>query len=71
VPLNSDETGGRFRVWLSLEGIPDKPDLVWDRKVEGGFPELKVLVCGILNAGMIYTMLSLVLFKRNSALEIV
>ncbi|KAG9079036.1 hypothetical protein FS749_008896 [Ceratobasidium sp. UAMH 11750] len=41
VPLNSPETGGRFRVWLSTS--PDPPLLVWDRKVEGGFPELKVL----------------------------
>ncbi|EGO01750.1 hypothetical protein SERLA73DRAFT_177227 [Serpula lacrymans var. lacrymans S7.3] len=41
VPLNSDQTGGRFRVWL----FSDSGDshLVWDRKVEGGFPELKVL----------------------------
>ncbi|PPQ99909.1 hypothetical protein CVT24_009590 [Panaeolus cyanescens] len=42
VPLNKDETAGRFRVWLSVPG-EDAPVLVWDRKVEGGFPELKVL----------------------------
>lgn len=42
LPLNSEETGGRFRVWLTLSEQP--PQLVWDRKVEGGFPELKVLV---------------------------
>ncbi|KAH9938419.1 uncharacterized protein B0H18DRAFT_967075 [Fomitopsis serialis] len=41
LPLNSEETGGRFRVWLFLEGQP--PNLVWDRKIEGGFPELKAL----------------------------
>ncbi|KZT72618.1 hypothetical protein DAEQUDRAFT_762894 [Daedalea quercina L-15889] len=41
LPLNSEETGGRFRVWLFLDGQP--PSLVWDRKIEGGFPELKVL----------------------------
>ncbi|KZT12968.1 uncharacterized protein LAESUDRAFT_719269 [Laetiporus sulphureus 93-53] len=41
VPLNSEETGGRFRVWLILDDQP--PILVWDRKDEGGFPELKVL----------------------------
>ncbi|KZO94980.1 hypothetical protein CALVIDRAFT_483516 [Calocera viscosa TUFC12733] len=40
VPLNSPETGGRFRVWLSGEsGLK----LMWDRKVAGGFPELKEL----------------------------
>ncbi|KAF9821439.1 hypothetical protein IEO21_00685 [Rhodonia placenta] len=41
LPLNSEETGGRFRVWLFLGGQP--PVLVWDRKIEGSFPELKVL----------------------------
>lgn len=43
IPLNADETAGRFRVWLTVESEP-QPVLVWDRKVEGGFPELKVLV---------------------------
>jgi len=43
IPLNADDTAGRFRVWLSATGS-DAPSLVWDRKVEGGFPELKVLV---------------------------
>lgn len=42
IPRNSDETSGRFRVWLSVGSEP--PQLMWDRKVEGGFPELKVLV---------------------------
>ncbi|KAI0959796.1 hypothetical protein AcW1_004520, partial [Taiwanofungus camphoratus] len=42
IPLNSAETGGRFRVWLFLDSQP--AILVWDRKIEGGFPELKVLV---------------------------
>ncbi|KIK48777.1 hypothetical protein CY34DRAFT_8076 [Suillus luteus UH-Slu-Lm8-n1] len=41
IPLNSEETGGRFRVWLNLEGSPSQ--LMWDRKIEGGFPELKGL----------------------------
>ncbi|KAG2348671.1 hypothetical protein BDR05DRAFT_372663 [Suillus weaverae] len=41
IPLNSEETGGRFRVWLNLEDSP--PQLMWDRKIEGGFPELKDL----------------------------
>ncbi|KAF9076397.1 Rdx family-domain-containing protein [Rhodocollybia butyracea] len=49
LPRNSDETAGRFRVWLSMPGEnPSDPSnvthsLIWDRKVEGGFPELKVL----------------------------
>ncbi|KAI0002995.1 hypothetical protein BJV74DRAFT_814739 [Russula compacta] len=42
VPLNAEDTAGRFRIWLTVtEGTP--PILVWDRKVEGQFPELKVL----------------------------
>ncbi|KAG6911651.1 hypothetical protein DXG01_007901 [Tephrocybe rancida] len=41
IPLNTEDTAGRFRVWLSIPSQP--PYLVWDRKVEGGFPELKVL----------------------------
>ncbi|KAG9317225.1 hypothetical protein JVU11DRAFT_1418 [Chiua virens] len=42
VPLNSEDTAGRFRVWLEVgEGAPI---LIWDRKVNGGFPELKELV---------------------------
>jgi predicted Rdx family selenoprotein len=44
VPLNADETAGRFRVWLMLDNPDSKPELIWDRKVEGGFPELKILV---------------------------
>ena len=47
VPLTSDETAGRFRVWVFAD---PSPTLVWDRKVEGGFPELKVLVERILPA---------------------
>lgn len=42
IPLNAEETAGRFRVWLYVHG--SEPILAWDRKVEGGFPELKVLV---------------------------
>ncbi|KAL4076037.1 Rdx family-domain-containing protein [Scleroderma citrinum] len=41
LPLNADDAAGRFRVWLNVEN--SLPRLVWDRKVEGGFPELKVL----------------------------
>ncbi len=43
IPLNSEDTAGRFRIWLTVdEG--SSPILMWDRKVEGNFPELKVLV---------------------------
>ncbi|KAJ7762294.1 Rdx family-domain-containing protein [Mycena maculata] len=41
LPRNSEEMAGRFRVWVTLSG--SAPQLAWDRKVEGGFPELKVL----------------------------
>ncbi|KAJ7608767.1 Rdx family-domain-containing protein [Roridomyces roridus] len=52
VPRNSEETAGRFRVWVQmgagaeeLEGEEEakQPKLAWDRKIEAGFPELKVL----------------------------
>ncbi|KAF8803874.1 hypothetical protein BYT27DRAFT_7195214 [Phlegmacium glaucopus] len=42
IPLHNEETAGRFRVWLSIPDF-DSPQLMWDRKAEGGFPELKVL----------------------------
>jgi hypothetical protein len=35
MPLDSEETGGRFRVWLHLPTNPSSPTLVWDRKIEG------------------------------------
>ncbi|KAL1735779.1 Rdx family-domain-containing protein [Schizophyllum commune] len=41
IPRNTEETAGRFRVWLITASEP--PKLMWDRKTEGGFPELKVL----------------------------
>jgi predicted Rdx family selenoprotein len=47
IPLDSEETGGRFRVWLyqpSDDAATPAVKLVWDRKIEGGFPELKELV---------------------------
>ncbi|CDZ98005.1 selenoprotein w [Phaffia rhodozyma] len=41
IPLNAPETGGRFRVWVYNKN--DQVKLAWDRKIEGGFPELKIL----------------------------
>ncbi|KAJ7511827.1 Rdx family-domain-containing protein [Mycena galericulata] len=41
IPRNAEETAGWFRVWVTMSG--SAPQLAWDRKVEGGFPELKVL----------------------------
>ncbi|GAA5858836.1 hypothetical protein JCM8547_005007 [Rhodosporidiobolus lusitaniae] len=60
VPLSTPETGGRFRVWLFRDADGQEKrktqerswngwDLVWDRKVEEGFPELKVLKQRIRN----------------------
>ncbi|KAL8293696.1 hypothetical protein RQP46_000397 [Phenoliferia psychrophenolica] len=56
LPRSDPETGGRFRVWLyrhrSIEDEFEQSEgkdawrgaeLVWDRKVEGTFPEMKVL----------------------------
>lgn len=43
VPLNSEDSAGRFRIWLTLDDV-SSPILMWDRKIEGNFPELKVLV---------------------------
>ncbi|KAF7307525.1 hypothetical protein MIND_00547100 [Mycena indigotica] len=51
IPRNSEETAGRFRVWVTENG--NAPRLVWDRKTEGGFPELKVLV-SIINSSLQY-----------------
>lgn len=53
LPRSAPETGGRFRVWLYRqkgEGVVEEfegwggAELVWDRKLEGGFPEMKELV---------------------------
>ncbi|RSH93808.1 hypothetical protein EHS25_006456 [Saitozyma podzolica] len=46
LPLTSPETGGRFRVWVDMG---QGGELVWDRKTEGGFPELKILKQRIRN----------------------
>lgn len=56
VPRSAPDTAGRFRVWLyrsrtieeEFEQTEGKEawgsgELVWDRKVEGSFPELKIL----------------------------
>ncbi|WVF71889.1 hypothetical protein IAT40_006699 [Kwoniella sp. CBS 6097] len=48
IPLNAPETGGRFRVWVD-KGDGAGEQLAWDRKTEGGFPELKVLKQRIRN----------------------
>lgn len=47
VPRVAPETAGRFRVWLAAQDAtgPTRMYLLWDRKAEGGFPELKELVC--------------------------
>jgi len=42
IPLQREDTAGRFRVWLTISGSTS-PELLWDRKIEGGFPELKIL----------------------------
>ncbi|GEM06077.1 selenoprotein, Rdx type family protein [Rhodotorula toruloides] len=60
VPRNAPETGGRFRVWLLRDSSQRDGqgrgkekgrgwELVWDRKVEGGFPEMKELKQRIRN----------------------
>ncbi|GAA5830691.1 hypothetical protein JCM5353_004089 [Sporobolomyces roseus] len=61
VPRNAPETGGRFRVWLMRDQGEDASgerkeedkkrgwELVWDRKIEGGFPEMKGLKQRIRN----------------------
>ncbi|EPQ27777.1 uncharacterized protein PFL1_04522 [Pseudozyma flocculosa PF-1] len=62
LPRTSQETGGRFRIWINLPPSPPLPssttttvteekgregavkwDLIWDRKTDGGFPELRKL----------------------------
>lgn len=44
LPKIDDASAGRFRVWiLPRRNYVGKLELVWDRKLEGGFPEMKVL----------------------------
>lgn len=47
MPMTSEETGGRFRVWVYEGGEQGGVRCVWDRKVKGGFPELKELVSNL------------------------
>jgi len=42
IPLEAEDTAGRFRIWLQRDP-QESPSLIWDRKQEGGFPELKVV----------------------------
>jgi predicted Rdx family selenoprotein len=56
VPLDAPDTAGRFRLWLLAE---DKELLIWDRKTEGGFPELKVVVCAVTYPQMLLYFTSL------------
>jgi hypothetical protein len=48
IPITTPDPAGRFRVWLLEEpqgqGEEIQSLLLWDRKLEDGFPELKVLV---------------------------
>jgi predicted Rdx family selenoprotein len=56
LPRNSEETAGKFRVWVTKTS--EAPQLAWDRKVEGGFPELKVLVsAGVVQLVFVYEQL--------------
>lgn len=56
VPRTAEDTGGRFRVWLYREAdvVGERgerckgAELVWDRKIEGRFPEMKELVSMVL-----------------------
>ncbi|PVG04200.1 hypothetical protein CPB86DRAFT_778460 [Serendipita vermifera] len=47
VPITAPDPAGRFRVWLLEEpeghGSEIQSMLLWDRKLEDGFPELKAL----------------------------
>lgn len=43
LPRMKEDEGGIFRIWLHLKNEVE-PRLIWDRKAEGGFPELKPLV---------------------------
>lgn len=47
IPSVAPELAGRFRVWLiESEQGNENTTLMWDRKLEDAFPELKVLVSG-------------------------
>ncbi|KAL4402683.1 hypothetical protein ACI68E_000455 [Malassezia pachydermatis] len=47
LPCATPETSGRFRVWVAMSSQSDTGSdihLLWDRKKQGGFPELAELV---------------------------
>lgn len=66
IPRISDSTAGRFRIWLNYDDHSTNK-LLWDRKVEGKFPEAKEIVSCILNMRIIIVMLYGI---RNKELEI-
>uniref|UniRef100_V5EZ74 Selenoprotein W-related protein n=2 Tax=Kalmanozyma brasiliensis (strain GHG001) TaxID=1365824 RepID=V5EZ74_KALBG len=44
IPKVDDASSGRFRVWIHASSNQGSGlQLVWDRKVQAGFPEMKVL----------------------------
>lgn len=54
IRLSHTETAGRFRVWLYKAGDAE-PHLIHDRKTEGGFAEMKIIVRVLLSCKIFHT----------------
>lgn len=43
IPRRDEVEAGRWRIWIVLDEAGHDVRLVWDRKIEGGFGEMKEL----------------------------
>lgn len=43
IPKADEASAGKFRIYLLATAGATKLDLIWDRKTQSGFPEMRIL----------------------------
>lgn len=43
IPKADEASAGKFRIYLLATAAATKLDLIWDRKTQSGFPEMRIL----------------------------